>query len=119
MARTETALADLATRTHAPNGARGRWLAFSGCVIAGLSNEVSGGALSLSLRAAGAAEDGRVHTEIVRCSRFGHRLLARPTHGYSRQGLIGAVAGGPRQAPRRQGVNPLHEERAGPATRTC
>ena len=54
MARTETAPADLATRTHAPNGARGRWLGFAGCVIAGLSNEVSGGALSLSLRAAGA-----------------------------------------------------------------
>jgi EmrB/QacA subfamily drug resistance transporter len=31
-----------------------RWLAFGACVIAGLSNEVSGGALSLSLRPAGA-----------------------------------------------------------------
>lgn len=31
-----------------------RWLAFGSCVIAGLSNEVSGGALSLSLRPAGA-----------------------------------------------------------------
>jgi EmrB/QacA subfamily drug resistance transporter len=30
-----------------------RWLAFAGCVIAGLSNEVSGGALSMSLNAAG------------------------------------------------------------------
>src|SRR5262245_7258170 len=30
-----------------------RWLAFGSCVIAGLSNEVSGGALSLSLRPAG------------------------------------------------------------------
>jgi EmrB/QacA subfamily drug resistance transporter len=34
-------------------GAR-RWLAFGSCVLAGLSNEVSGGALSLSLREAGA-----------------------------------------------------------------
>ena len=31
-----------------------RWLAFGACVLAGLSNEVSGGALSLSLRDAGA-----------------------------------------------------------------
>src|SRR5262245_40262055 len=31
-----------------------RWLAFGACVLAGLSNEVSGGALSLSLRPAGA-----------------------------------------------------------------
>jgi EmrB/QacA subfamily drug resistance transporter len=31
-----------------------RWLAFGSCVLAGLSNEVSGGALSLSLRPAGA-----------------------------------------------------------------
>jgi EmrB/QacA subfamily drug resistance transporter len=31
-----------------------RWLAFLSCVLAGLSNEVSGGALSLSLREAGA-----------------------------------------------------------------
>lgn len=31
-----------------------RWLAFGSCVVAGLSNEVSGGALSLSLRPAGA-----------------------------------------------------------------
>jgi MFS family permease len=31
-----------------------RWLAFASCVLAGLSNEVSGGALSLSLRDAGA-----------------------------------------------------------------
>jgi EmrB/QacA subfamily drug resistance transporter len=31
-----------------------RWLAFGACVVAGLSNEVSGGALSLSLRPAGA-----------------------------------------------------------------
>lgn len=31
-----------------------RWLAFGACVLAGLSNEVSGGALSLSLTAAGA-----------------------------------------------------------------
>ena len=31
-----------------------RWLAFGACVLAGLSNEVSGGALSLSLRSAGA-----------------------------------------------------------------
>src|SRR4051812_31072370 len=30
-----------------------RWYAFAACVIAGLSNEVSGGALSLSLRDAG------------------------------------------------------------------
>jgi EmrB/QacA subfamily drug resistance transporter len=30
-----------------------RWLAFGSCVLAGLSNEVSGGALSLSLRPAG------------------------------------------------------------------
>lgn len=30
-----------------------RWLAFGACVLAGLSNEVSGGALSLSLRDAG------------------------------------------------------------------
>ena len=27
-----------------------RWLAFGSCVLAGLTNEVSGGALSLSLR---------------------------------------------------------------------
>jgi EmrB/QacA subfamily drug resistance transporter len=32
-----------------------RWIAFGSCVLAGLSNEVSGGALSLSLRDAGAA----------------------------------------------------------------
>jgi EmrB/QacA subfamily drug resistance transporter len=31
-----------------------RWLAFGACVVAGLTNEVSGGALSLSLRPAGA-----------------------------------------------------------------
>jgi EmrB/QacA subfamily drug resistance transporter len=31
-----------------------RWLAFGACVLAGLTNEVSGGALSLSLRPAGA-----------------------------------------------------------------
>jgi DHA2 family multidrug resistance protein-like MFS transporter len=31
-----------------------RWIAFGACVLAGLSNEVSGGALSLSLRDAGA-----------------------------------------------------------------
>ena len=31
-----------------------RWIAFGSCVLAGLSNEVSGGALSLSLRPAGA-----------------------------------------------------------------
>lgn len=31
-----------------------RWIAFGSCVLAGLSNEVSGGALSLSLRSAGA-----------------------------------------------------------------
>ena len=31
-----------------------RWLAFGACVLAGLSNEVSGGALSLSVRDAGA-----------------------------------------------------------------
>jgi EmrB/QacA subfamily drug resistance transporter len=31
-----------------------RWIAFGACVLAGLSNEVSGGALSLSLRPAGA-----------------------------------------------------------------
>jgi EmrB/QacA subfamily drug resistance transporter len=31
-----------------------RWLAFGACVLAGLANEVSGGALSLSLRPAGA-----------------------------------------------------------------
>ena len=31
-----------------------RWLAFSACVVVGLTNEVSGGALSLSLRPAGA-----------------------------------------------------------------
>lgn len=45
-----------------PAGARGelnggsafRWIAFGSCVLAGLSNEVSGGALSLSLRPAGA-----------------------------------------------------------------
>src|SRR5262245_12396450 len=30
-----------------------RWIAFGSCVLAGLSNEVSGGALSLSLRDAG------------------------------------------------------------------
>src|SRR5512137_75715 len=30
-----------------------RWLAFGACVLAGLTNEVSGGALSLSLRPAG------------------------------------------------------------------
>jgi EmrB/QacA subfamily drug resistance transporter len=35
-------------------GASARWLAFGACVLAGLSNEVSGGALSLSLREAGA-----------------------------------------------------------------
>jgi EmrB/QacA subfamily drug resistance transporter len=33
---------------------RYRWLAFGACVLAGLTNEVSGGALSLSLRDAGA-----------------------------------------------------------------
>ena len=45
-----------------PAGARGelkggsafRWIAFGSCVLAGLSNEVSGGALSLSMRSAGA-----------------------------------------------------------------
>src|SRR5512144_2680722 len=31
-----------------------RWLAFGACVVASLTNEVSGGALSLSLRPAGA-----------------------------------------------------------------
>src|SRR5262245_39907955 len=31
-----------------------RWIAFGSCVLAGLSNEVSGGALSLSLQPAGA-----------------------------------------------------------------
>jgi EmrB/QacA subfamily drug resistance transporter len=35
-------------------GGRLRWIAFASCVLAGLSNEVSGGALSLSLRDAGA-----------------------------------------------------------------
>jgi EmrB/QacA subfamily drug resistance transporter len=33
---------------------RSRWIAFGSCVLAGLSNEVSGGALSLSIRDAGA-----------------------------------------------------------------
>jgi EmrB/QacA subfamily drug resistance transporter len=32
---------------------RSRWIAFGSCVLAGLSNEVSGGALSLSIRDAG------------------------------------------------------------------
>jgi MFS family permease len=37
------------------NGSSGaRWMAFGCCVLAGLTNEVSGGALSLSLRPAGA-----------------------------------------------------------------
>jgi EmrB/QacA subfamily drug resistance transporter len=35
-------------------GRAARWIAFGSCVLAGLSNEVSGGALSLSLRPAGA-----------------------------------------------------------------
>ena len=38
----------------APHVGLYRWLAFGACVLAGLSNEVSGGALSLSLRDAGA-----------------------------------------------------------------
>jgi MFS family permease len=36
-----------------PREGTARWLAFGACVLAGLSNEVSGGALSLSLRDAG------------------------------------------------------------------
>jgi MFS family permease len=35
-------------------GRAARWIAFGACVLAGLTNEVSGGALSLSLRDAGA-----------------------------------------------------------------
>jgi MFS family permease len=41
-------------RGEAQGGDLIRWLAFGSCVLAGLSNEVSGGALSLSLTAAGA-----------------------------------------------------------------
>ena len=47
------ATAPAASPAPARSGAL-RWLAFAGCVIAGLSNEVSGGALSLSLNAAAA-----------------------------------------------------------------
>src|SRR5262245_6717930 len=35
-----------------------RWLAFASCVVVGLTNEVGGGALSLSLRDAGVALHG-------------------------------------------------------------
>jgi EmrB/QacA subfamily drug resistance transporter len=47
----------MTTATHDDEEGAGRltrWLAFGACVVAGLSNEVSGGALSLSLRPAGA-----------------------------------------------------------------
>src|SRR5262245_8670841 len=37
--------------SRGPEGA-GRWIAFAACVLAGLTNEVSGGALSLSIRGA-------------------------------------------------------------------
>ncbi len=40
--------------TVTPRARAFRWIAFGSCVVAGLSNEVSGGALSLSLRDAGA-----------------------------------------------------------------
>ena len=39
---------------ESPHASLFRWIAFASCVVAGLSNEVSGGALSLSLRDAGA-----------------------------------------------------------------
>ena len=39
---------------RANGGSAFRWIAFGSCVLAGLSNEASGGALSLSLRPAGA-----------------------------------------------------------------
>ena len=38
------------SETNAAGAAPFRWLAFGSCVLAGLSNEVSGGALSLSIR---------------------------------------------------------------------